>query len=94
MTISCEIVFERNSAKEFYSGQYLRGFIHLALKTQQNIHSLHVKLHGIAHARWKIGHDYRQFKEDCINHQMTIIGLLKLKTLKEFSHIPSFTFPI
>lgn len=78
MTISCEIVFVRNPTKVFYLGQPLRGYVHLAVKSQQDVHGIHVKLSGVAVANWKIGRAIRRCTEDCLNHQISIIGMTEI----------------
>lgn len=78
MTFSCEIIFNRNPAKVFYTGQILRGYIHLALKNQQYIRGIDVHLNGIVLASWQIGRAFRRCKEDCLNVHKNIIGDLKL----------------
>lgn len=75
MSISCEIVFVRNPTKVFYLGQPLRGYVHLAVKSEQDVHGIHVKLSGVTVANWKIGRATRRCTEDCLNHQTSIIGV-------------------
>ncbi|XP_031636734.1 arrestin domain-containing protein 1-like [Contarinia nasturtii] len=74
MTILCEIVFERNPLKVFYSGRPLCGYVHLELKNHQDIHGIHIKLNGIALASWKIGQTIQRYTEDCLNYQTCILG--------------------
>lgn len=79
MTFPCEIVFHRNPTKVFYSGQNLRGYVHLSLKSEQDIRSIHVYLNGIVLASWEIGRAFRRCKEDCLSLQNCIIGNLNDK---------------
>lgn len=74
MTISCEIVFERNPLKVFYSGQRLCGYVHLALKNHQDIRGIHVTLNGVALVSWKHGRATQKYTEHCLSHQTSVLG--------------------
>lgn len=91
MSVSCEIVFIRNPTKVFYLGQPLRGYVHLAVKNQQDVHGIHVKLSGVSVANWKIGRAIRRCTEDCLNYQTSIIGLFESKKILKVFWINDFS---
>lgn len=48
MTAFCEIIFENNPKKVFYTGQSVRGSIHLTLYNDQDVNYINVKINGVA----------------------------------------------
>lgn len=78
MALSCDIIFNKNPTKVYYTGQSLRGYVHLTLDREQDVCSVAIRISGIAIAKWQHGRAIRRCKQDCLSHQMNLIGLSKL----------------
>lgn len=74
MAISCDIFFDKNRHKVFYTGQSLYGLIRLTLKSDQNIRGIFVKINGAAITICRADN----FGEDCLNDRMEVIGNVQL----------------
>lgn len=48
MTAFCEIIFEQNPKKVFYTGQSVCGSVHLTLYNEQDVKAINVKINGAA----------------------------------------------
>lgn len=46
MTAFCEIIFEQNPKKVFYTGQSVCGSVHLTLYNEQDVKAINVKING------------------------------------------------
>lgn len=76
MTITCEILFDKNAKRVFYTGRSLYGSVRLILKNDQNIRGIFVKINGAAITICRADN----FGEDCLNDRMEIIGETRLAT--------------
>ncbi|XP_031636735.1 arrestin domain-containing protein 1-like [Contarinia nasturtii] len=76
MTISCEILFEKNSKAVFYAGRSLYGSIRLTLTNDENIRGIFVKINGAAITICKA----ENFGEDFLKDRIEIIGESRLAT--------------
>lgn len=74
MAFSCEILFEKNPKRVFYTGRSLYGSIRITLKNDKNIRSIFVKINGAAITICKADN----FGEDCLNDRLEIIGDTRL----------------
>lgn len=55
MPTTCKIEFENNPSQVVYSGQLLRGTVHLTLTSAKNIRGAYIKINGSAYAHWSEG---------------------------------------
>lgn len=74
MAILCEIFFDKNPKKVFYTGRSLYGSIRLTLKNDQNVRGIFVKINGAAITICRADN----FGEDCLNDRIEIIGETRL----------------
>lgn len=74
MAISCEILFEKNPKRVFYTGRSLHGSIRITLKNDKHIRGIFVKINGAAITICKADN----FGEDCLNDRLEIIGDTRL----------------
>lgn len=49
---TCEIEFENNPMRVFFSGQIMRGTVHLKLAKQKQVRRIYIHLYGGAYASW------------------------------------------
>lgn len=60
MSAVCEIEFEKSPSKVVYSGQLLRGNVHLTLtEATESVQNISLRFRGEAYCRWTVG-----FKDD------------------------------
>lgn len=76
MTISCEILFERNPKAIFYAGSVLYGQLRLILKNDKNIRGIFAKINGASITICKA----ENFGEDFLKDRIEIIGESRLAT--------------
>lgn len=70
MAIACEILFDKNPNRVFYTGRSLYGSIRITLKNDKNIRGIFVKINGAAITICKADN----FGEDCLNDRLEIIS--------------------
>lgn len=56
MPTACEIEFENNPSKVVYSGQLLRGNVHLSLTGSKTVRGVFIKICGGAYCHWTKGY--------------------------------------
>ncbi|XP_055306083.1 arrestin domain-containing protein 15-like [Sitodiplosis mosellana] len=74
MGILCEILFDKNPKRIFYTGQSLHGSIRITLKNDKYVRGIFVKINGAAITICKADN----FGEDCLNDRLEIIGDTRL----------------
>lgn len=75
--LQCNVIFDKNPSKVFYVGQSLRGYVRLSVKCEQIIGGVYVKISGKANAKWQFKQAIRQSQEECLSHQMSVLGEIK-----------------
>lgn len=84
LTLPCDVIFNKNPTKVFYTGQSLRGYVRLTLEREQDVCSIAIRITGVAIAKWQHRRAIRRCKQDCLNHQMILIGLLNFRIFFRF----------
>lgn len=84
MEIACRIIFVENPKKIFYTGQSIKGYVNVALKSEQVIRNIFVRIDGVASTKWDLGRIVRCSKDDFLNHQMSVLS---------FGNVFSSSFP-
>lgn len=74
--LQCIVIFDKNPSKVFYVGQSLRGYVRLSVKSEQIVGGVHVKIDGKANTNWPSKHSIHQSQEECLSHQMSVLGLI------------------
>lgn len=74
MSISCNIFFDKNRQKVFYTGRSLHGLIRVTLQSDQNVRGIFVKINGAAITICRADN----FGQDCFNDRMEVIGETRL----------------
>lgn len=74
MSLQCDVIFDKNPTKVFYVGQTVRGYVRLVVKKLQIFRGIRVKICGKAVAKWQLKRAIRQCEEECLNHQMSVLG--------------------
>lgn len=55
MPSKCEIEFDKNSSKEFQTGQLIRGNVHLHLTEAKSVCGIYIRFVGKANVLWNEG---------------------------------------
>lgn len=76
MSIFCDVVFEHNPEKVVYTGQLLRGIVHLVLTEPKNVRGIFIRIVGEARVRWREGRNSCDStgKQEYLNEKTYLIG--------------------
>lgn len=78
MTTRCGVEFENNPSRVIYSGQMLRGTVHLVLTSEKNVRGIYIRVTGQGHTHWTEGSgDSRKSywgNEDYFNALFYLVG--------------------
>lgn len=78
MPTTCVIEFENNPSKVVYSGQLLRGNVHLSLTGSKTVRGVYIKICGEGYCHWSTGSgkNRRSYtgKEDYLEERVYFMG--------------------
>lgn len=83
MTIDCKVEIQ-NPSKTVYSGQSLRGDVHLSLSEPMKVHSIYIQIVGKEFVYWIAGYGddkkVNTSENELINHQIGLVSAENGKT--------------
>lgn len=78
MPTRCRVEFENNPSRVIYSGQILRGTVHLVLTREKNVRGIYIRVVGQGHTYWTegTGDDKKSYggNEDYFNALVYLVG--------------------